>query len=234
MRFASYAPALGGDSRKTLHLAVLDSRLRRRSCLQQLERVADEVVDAQFSCMSMRCDVRGPHSWRRERLWRKRMDRETSDEQHPEDICSSPRCGDTTAETRHLPDRATPSHVRDRRLDRNGDNPHDLRHRRLRGGTPGASLGFPPHLRCRQLQDLPLHRQLLRDSRSGNRARRPGTLRSNISALDRAVPTPSRGRRRGQPRLLDDDPVVDLTRAGPPRAEPGPPGRSLRRRPRRH
>jgi hypothetical protein len=118
-------------------------------------------------------------------------------------------------------------------MDCEGDRPHHRRRRCLRGGTPRAPLGFPPHLRCRHLQDLPLHRQLLRARHSGNRARWPGTVHSDISAFDRAVPTPPPRRRRNQPRLHDYDPMVVVTPADPPRAESRSPGRPLRRWPRR-
>ncbi len=67
-----------------------------------------------------------------------------------------------------------------------------------------------------------------------NRTRRPGTVHSDISALDRPVPAPPRRRRRNQPRLHNDDPMVVIPPANPQRAESRAPGGPLRRRPRRN
>ncbi len=167
-------------------------------------------------------------------MQRERIGRDASDGQQPAGARSSRRRDLATAEARHLPDRPTTGHPPDGRMDREGDDPHHRRHRCLRGGTPGASLGLSSCLRCRHLQDLPLHRQLLRDRGSANRARRPATVPGDISAVARAVPAPARRRRRNQPPLRDDDPTVVLTRTDPRRAESGPPGRPLRRRPRRN
>lgn len=119
-------------------------------------------------------------------------------------------------------------------MDSDEDDPDHQRHRLLRGGTTGASLGLPTPLHSRHMQDVSLHRQLLRRGRSADRARRPGPVPRGLPTHNRAVPTPSRRRHRNQQGLLNNHPVVVTKQTDPPRARaPAPSGR-LRGRPRRN